>query len=278
MSIRTVETRKDPGLEQELKDRDCVSRLENLPPEIRRHFLSILDLPRLKALVRASPTFYQQFLFDRHYLLCRSLEETLGSLTVDAYTISQVGVAGKDAPGLLKLYSEQTSRRFMPLVGKLTENDAVEMAALYLHSVKPIAELFARWALDNLAKEVGQDGKGNEKEPALSHTEMMRLTRATYRFQLLSQLVDPDDWTKRNSGERSTQALFDILQPWEIEELFSFYEFAEEVYNEILNRIRWDVHPQNPKFDDQGRPPTPTGAFDLDSMSKFDTINAVNRS
>lgn len=61
--------------------------LDILPPEVRRHLLSILDLPRLKALVHASPTFHQQYLIDRKYLLCKSLEETLGSVTVDAYAV-----------------------------------------------------------------------------------------------------------------------------------------------------------------------------------------------
>lgn len=261
-----------PNLES--RDRDWDSSLETLPPEIRRDLLSILDLPELKALVRASPVFHQQYLFDRHYLLCLSLENTLGILAVDAYTIS--GVAGNDELGLLESYSEETWRRPMPLVGQLTENRANEMAAFYLHYVKPITERFGRWALNNLAREVGQGANGNEKEARPSHTEMMRLTRATYRFQLLSQLVNLDDWTKRNNAESSIQVLFDNIQPWAIEELLAFYEFAEEIYNGVFNRIRWDMHPQNPKFNDQARPPTPDGAFDLINTRKFNTITAVD--
>lgn len=245
----------------ESRSRDCDSSIETLPPEIRRDILSTLDLPQLKALVRASPVFHQQYLFDRHYLLCRSLESTLGILAVDAYTIS--GVPGNDELGLLKSYSEETWRRPMPLVGQLTEDGAIQMASFFLGHVKPITERFGRWALDNLAREVEQHGKGKEKETTPSHTEMMRLTRATYRFQLLSQLVDSNDWSKRQNAESSIQALFDNIQPWAVEELLSFYEFAEEIYHGVFNRIRWDVHPQNPKFNDQHRPPTPDGAFDL---------------
>ncbi|KAL6353923.1 hypothetical protein LRP88_12918 [Fusarium phalaenopsidis] len=60
-------------------------------------------------------------------------------------------------------------------------------------------------------------------------------------------------------------ALLNIIEPWEIEELFAFYQFALNVYDKVFTDIYWDLHPDNPKFDDQGRPPTPDGAFDLDS-------------
>ena len=274
LPLTTKETYQERMETPKKNGEDSVRSMENLPPEIRRHLLSTLNLPELKALVRSSTIFHQQYLFDQHYLLCQSLENTLGGLAVDAYVIS--GVVGNDALELLKPYSENTWRRPILLVGQLTENEATEMAAFYLHFVKPIAEHFSRWALDNLMKEIGQDGIGNEEDVALSRTEMMRLTRATYRFQLLSRLVNLDNWAGRNNGERSVEALFDILQPWEIEELYSFYHFAEELYDGILGRIHWDVHPQNPKFDDQGRPPTPIGAFDLDSLCRSDKASAVN--
>lgn len=35
--------------------------------------------------------------------------------------------------------------------------------------------------------------------------------------------------------------------------------------DQIFHEIRWDVHEDNPKFEDQQRPPTPEGAFDLDT-------------
>jgi hypothetical protein len=73
-------------------------------------------------------------------------------------------------------------------------------------------------------------------------------------------------------------AFLDVLDPWEIEELFSFYQFAQGVYDRILSEIRWDLHPDNPKFDDQGRPPTPEQAFNLDISSKFDIISSLHTS
>ena len=58
--------------------------LESLPPEIWLQLLSILELEELRALVHASPVFHQQYLLDRRSLLCKSLETTLRSVTVDA--------------------------------------------------------------------------------------------------------------------------------------------------------------------------------------------------
>ncbi|RSL79132.1 hypothetical protein CEP51_007611 [Fusarium floridanum] len=93
---------------------------------------------------------------------------------------------------------------------------------------------------------------------------MMRLTRAAYRFQLLCQLVSPE----RNSSasrEDTLQSFINIMEAWEVEEFFTFYQFAYDVYDKVLTNIYWDLHPDNPRFNDQGRPPTPDGAFDLDS-------------
>ena len=63
--------------------------LENLPPEVRRHLLSMLELDGLRALVSTSPIYYHQYLLDRRYLLCKCLEVTLRGVTVDAFAVYQ---------------------------------------------------------------------------------------------------------------------------------------------------------------------------------------------
>ncbi|KAM0437874.1 hypothetical protein ACHAPT_002239 [Fusarium lateritium] len=239
---------------------DC--RLEFLPPEIRRHILSMLDLAQLSALVHASPTFHQQYRIERKHLLCQSLEETLGSLTADAYVV-YLSASLRDSSELLKCYLGKPSRRCPLHIDKLTEEAAVRIAGFYLQLVKPLAEEFAGWALDNLATEV--DNSHGQLGFTPTGTEMMRLTRAAYRFQLLCQLAGPSDMTLRASESRALDLLLNMIEPWEIEELFVFYQFAREVYDKVFIKIHWDIHKNNPKFDDQGRPPTPDGAFDLDS-------------
>lgn len=68
--------------------------LEDLPAEIRRHLLSILEYERLKCLVHASPIYHHHYLLDRQYILCKCLENTFGSrvMMTDACAIYQSGL------------------------------------------------------------------------------------------------------------------------------------------------------------------------------------------
>ncbi|KAI3317542.1 hypothetical protein HD806DRAFT_514904 [Xylariaceae sp. AK1471] len=256
------------------QERNGHSGIESLPPEIRRLLLSILDLPRLKALVRASPTFHKQYRFDRKHLLCRSLEGTLASATVDAYAVHQFtpqeGNTILNIAGFLTSYSENTSQRRLPLGDKITEDEAVSLAAFHLRYVQDIMEYCFRWTLDILAENVGMRAADFQQKLVPTRTESMRFTRAIYRFQVLSDLTltCPDGFREHRVD---VYIFLDILKPWEIEELFSFYQCALAKYDQIFQDILWDLHPDNPKFDDQDRPPTPTGAFDLSNTWYWDT-------
>ncbi|KAI0973597.1 hypothetical protein F4678DRAFT_405526 [Xylaria arbuscula] len=256
------------------KHRQC--RLENLPPELRHHVLSDLDIPQLTALIHASPTFYQQYLSDRRRLLCSSLEQTLGSATVDAYAIQLFAAQETDIDQIitrfLDSYGANLSRGCLPLIDELTEENALSMVELYTHSVKPLIDCCARWMLESLSEEatkyasdhtVFSDHKGSL---VLSRTETVRLARAAYRFELLSRVTAVDKRTDRTlSLNKYLKAFLNKLEPWEVEELVSFYQFAESQYDIIFNDIRWDLHPDNPRFADQDRLPTPLGAFDMES-------------
>lgn len=243
--------------------------LDGLPPEIRRHLLSILDLSQLKALVHSSPNFHKQYYYERKYLLCRSLEQTLRGATVDAYAVHILetrDVSPKEnTSAFFRAYSENTLHRFRPLVEELTQDEA----AFYFRYVKPVLECFAQQARDNLEKMPPSGLHVSKTDLTLTDMETLRLARAIYRFQMLCHLADPVDRAIRLSREQTVQKLLLILEPWEVEELFSFYQFSWSVYDKIFKDIFWDVHPDNPKFEDQGRPPTPDGAFELNNESKF---------
>lgn len=251
----------------------CRTGLESLPPEVRRLILSVLDLSRLKALVHASPTYHQQYVHDRRYLLCRSLEETLGSVTVDSYAVhlfaAPVGNKNRNISGFLRSYADSIARRWLPLADKLTLGDAIGMVTFYFRCVEPVTEHFVHWILQNLQQAPGQTLDGQPAAITLTNTELARFTRATYRFQMLCYLGDPDDKRIRVWRADNVQAFLDLFEPWEREELYSFYQFAEDIYDHIFDNILWDLHPDNPKFDDQGRPPTPDGAYDLSISNKF---------
>lgn len=63
-------------------------------------------------------------------------------------------------------------------------------------------------------------------------------------------------------------SLFCTPEPWESENLSSFHQFAENIYEVVFDairiEIRIEIHPNNVRFDDQDRPPTLVGAFELD--------------
>lgn len=95
------------------------------------------------------------------------------------------------------------------------------------------------------------------------------LGSAVYRFQLLCQVTDP---TSPALGlehiTSNATAVFLAPEPWEIEELICVYAFAQSVCEKVFDDIKTQVHPNNPRFDDQDRPHTPDGAFEFDNPCK----------
>lgn len=248
--------------------------LENLPPEVRRHLLSMLELDGLRALVSTSPIYYHQYLLDRRHLLCRCLEVTLRSVTVDACAVYQSSSiefsdarTSESVSQFLKSYQDRRSgSQYSVISDTLTVDDIVRIVAFHSSIIKPLVRHYTAWALDNLSKEAG-DPQNHE---SLSITEETRLMRALYRFQLCCNLFGVGryrSYLQPRLGFDSVGILkifICIFEPWEVEEIACIYSFAKEKYNQIFDDICWDVNEKNPKFAAQ-RPPTPEGAFDLDN-------------
>ena len=250
--------------------------LENLPAEIRREILDALDYGSLRALAHASPIFHQQYRLDRRFLLCGCLQRTLGAVAVDAwaaYRSSPECLA--DAPALesvaafLKAYQDRRSSGVCSILKDeaLTESDAVAMVAFHFTVIEPLFKRFISVALGHLARETGSP----PHHKPLSKTEEARVLRAMFRFQLCCNLFhdrrcqhggfnfDPSDIVK----------LFCCLfEPWEVEEVACIHTFARDEFNRIFLDIEWDLNPAHPRFADQRRPPTPTGAFNLDNSGQ----------
>lgn len=252
--------------------------LENLPREMRRQLLSILELADLSALVHASPVFHQQYLLDRRSLLCKYLETTLRSVTIDAHAVHQSGLTDfsntrtpEKVTQFLELYQDRrSSPRHSILTKRLTEDEAVDMVAFLSSMIRPLARHYTGWALTNLADET----EGSQSHEFLSTAEETRLMRALYRFQLCCNLFGVGSHATSQQPRLGLQSVdilkifFCIFEPWEVEEIACIYTFAKEKYGQIFRDIRWDVHEENPAFEGQ-RPPTPEGAFDLDNSCQF---------
>lgn len=265
------------------------SRLESLPPEIRRLILLRLDLPQLKALVSAAPTFHEQYLYDRKYILCRSLERSLGSATVDAYAVHLFATlrANKsvNVSSFLRSYSESMARRWQPLADKITEDEVISMVAFYFRYVEAVIADFVRWILNNLAvignlgcriltassiyddevkiTQLVESYRARELV-TLTPTETTRFIRTLYRFQLFCQLGSLGDSDINGLPEENVQALIDVFEPWERDELYSFYLFVDLIYTGVFNSIGRDIRPGHSRFDSQEGPLTSDGALDRD--------------
>lgn len=248
-----------------MMDSQNASSLEGLPADIRRYLLSVMDLYCLKALIRASPVFHQQYLLDRKLLLANSISNTLGGVCIDAHAAlqseSEACKTMNHSNEILQSWRinvQQRASRHFQLADAVTEDEAVSMASFYFRTIVSTGKHFARSALGELLR-----GENNCKEHALSTTEWQRLVRAIYRFQLLCHVVYPP--SSRATIPDNAGYVFHTIEPWEVEELYSFYQFAENLYDKIFDKLRDDLHPNNPRFADQERPPTPESAFEFDN-------------
>lgn len=256
------------------KNQACDSSLEGLPPEVRRQILSILDLPTLKALVRASPTFHQQYLHDRRHLLSTSLETTLGSTSLDAYILNEVRNPKLSSPefpnGLLETWREQLpDGSSFRLTGAITEDEAADMASYYFKLVTPVARHFMTESLNDMENRVGKVNDKSGHQPEVSNIEWQRSLRATYRFDLLCSFTDPTmpELSHEIAKSNANYLLF-TPEPWEAEELLCFYQFVEKLYTDVFNVIIAEARENHPRFVNQDRESTLVGIFDLDPSRK----------
>lgn len=256
--------------------------MERLPPEVRREILSLLDLSDLKELVRASPTFHQQYLHDRRHLLSTALEITLGSVSLDAYILNEVRNPKLSSPefpnGLLETWREQLpNRSSFRLTGVITEDEAVDMASHYFKIVAPVARHFMLEILKEMEGQIGKFNENSDPQPEASHIEWQRYLRATYRFDLLCCFTDPTmPELPHQTAQSNAESLFFTPEPWDAEELLCFYLFAENIYMDIFNVIIDKVCEPRPEFDKEDRDDIPWGLSERDPSCKANSPTHFN--
>lgn len=130
------------------------------------------------------------------------------------------------------------------------------MSSFYVPVVKPLVKQYACWSLSNLSNEL-EATKGPEETP-LSRTEESRLIRSLYRFQLCCNLFGKTahhGLPLRSHPDFSPLQMLQILQssfdPWELEEIYCVYVFAENKYKSVFEEIRLDVDEKSPRFEGQ---------------------------
>lgn len=274
------------------------SSLESLPAELRRHIISMVELGSLQSLIHASPGYCRQYLAERRLLLSRSLESTLGSVTVEAYAVHLSNSAdfarernAECIEEFLKFYHTLKCKDLSsPLRKVLSMEDIISMVKFHCQIVQPLVRRFATQASNKLREHT----ESFHIHDGLSRTEEIRMVRAFYRYQLCCNIYgcghgksfasDKSSYSNcvdklfcsyqsccfradYSSSGRVLKDFFCLFDPWEVEEIVCVSKFSQAKYEGIFDEIKWDVDEENPKFDEQ-RPPTPVGAFDLRKFSR----------
>ncbi|KGO78401.1 hypothetical protein PITC_068640 [Penicillium italicum] len=235
------------------------SSLENLPSEIRRHILSMVDIDSLKTLVQASPVYFHQYRRDRKLLLCQSLESTLGSVTADAYAVHKSSsmefstkCTTEEVDDFLPFYHTIRSQAWSsPLYKVLSMEEVTSMVKFHRLTVQPLMQFFVTQALSNLIKET----KGSQIEETLSSTEETRLMRAFYRYQLCCNIYGPGMGVEMHHEtwnpifDRISKDFLCIFCPWEAEEISCISFFSKTKHTQFLENVNRGVDEEKPQFD-----------------------------
>lgn len=110
--------------------------------------LSMLGIDETRALVSSSPVIHARYLVNRRYLLFRSLENTLGCVSIDALAVFRLSSADfaksrtrENVTGFLKLYQDQRGATEQPLLSRdVGEDEAVGMVMFHHAIVQPLAQ------------------------------------------------------------------------------------------------------------------------------------------
>ncbi|KAJ5962198.1 hypothetical protein N7501_007139 [Penicillium viridicatum] len=267
---------------------ESIAPLENLPPEVRRYLLTTLEFEELKTLTHASPTYHEQYLIDRHWILSQCLDKALCGVTLEASLVCQSSsVSFADArtqDAVFEALKSYQVRRKLPKHSILDENPTMDelasVAVFHYSVVVPLVRQYTIWALGNLAKET--ESTITDPWDALSEIEEIRVTRALYRFQMWCNLfgLGPHkrEWPLISAFDfiDILKALGSCFEPWEVEEIVCIFLFSKANFQQTLDQISWEVNQENPKFDGQ-RPPTPDGAFDLKSKGDSFLMGTISQ-
>ncbi|EWY97337.1 hypothetical protein FOYG_02195 [Fusarium oxysporum NRRL 32931] len=249
-----------------------LSRIERLPFEIRNEILLAVDsIADISSLVHASPTFHQQYRLDRAFWLWHCLKQELGNVLIDAYNVDTYNTPefrSTRTRQKVLLYVEDYKLQRSEGTESLSqppEDDVVRIASFHTSVIRTFMQQYATWTRASL------EGLSEPKD--LSRTEARRIVRGLYRFQIFCSLFGPargggnffyDDGLLE--AEERLQLLLDVYKAWEIEEILCINVFVHAKYRILFEQVEWDLHPDNPSFDDvRTGPHTPPGAFHLAS-------------
>ena len=227
--------------------------LEELPYDVRHSILSSINTTAdLLALVRASPVFYRDYCIDPERWLYHCLGLELGHGIIDAVFVHLANTLGSQHHRILNQvqHTWEEMRHFIstyhshvlsPIDHHFTLSDKADIfsiVAFHCTVVMPLVSRFVEWTQGNF--------EGLSLSGGLSHTEMKRILRGFYRYQLFCKIFGvkgrPDQHIQPPVSEDAKLEWFlGIYEPWETEEVLCVYDFVNDEYDRLLDNTWWDV-------------------------------------
>lgn len=166
--------------------------LEDLHFDARHHILLAIDtIADLFTLIRASPTFFQQYRLNRTFWLSHCLQLELGSLVIDAHTVHlstnskfRSERTAEQTKEFIKAYQVRRSTSIGTRLDLKENEDIAPVVAFYSSTIKPLVSHYVGWTQGN-QRHLSAAGQ-------LSKTEKTRIVRGFYRFQIICSLFGPD--------------------------------------------------------------------------------------
>ncbi|RBR21893.1 uncharacterized protein FIESC28_04736 [Fusarium coffeatum] len=256
--------------------------LEELPYDVRHLILFLVPtIADLLALVRASPVFYRDYAIEPEKWLYHCLGLELGHTIIDAISVHLANTFASRQHHVLDetqrtledmrhFISTYLSRVLSPIdhnSALADKADIVSIVAFHCTVVMPLVSRFMEWTQGNF--------EGLSLSGGLSHTEMKRILRGFYRYQLFCKVFGvkgrPEQHIQPYVSEDEKLELFlGIYEPWETEEVLCVYDFVNDEYDRLLENTWWDVVLIEPRL-------SPGMSIDEVNLAKFLESHASQR-
>lgn len=227
--------------------------LEELPYDVRHSILSSINtIADLLALVRASPVFYRDYAMEPEKWLYHCLGLELGHTIIDAVSVHLantlasrqhhvLGEAQRTWEDMRHFISTYFSRVLSPIdhnSALADKADIIPIVAFHCTVVMPLVSRFMKWTQGNF--------EGLSLSGGLSNTELKRILRGFYRYQLFCKIFGlkgrPEQYIQPCvSEDRKLELFLGIYEPWETEEVLCVYDFVNYEYDRLLDNTWWDV-------------------------------------
>lgn len=235
--------------------------LETLPVELQRLIIAT-DFRSLSALVHASPQLHRVYAEHRTSVLRDVVTQTLAKIEADALGAYRSG-AGQfqqiHNESLLWAFVEEQQARYsgIPLLpggdwtAELSLDEIIQILRFHISVIEPLTEAFAHWSLGALPSK--PENEAACKSIILSDTERCRIQRSLYRMQMFCNVCFLEgrgtSWVGDTEKAVEHLRMLSIFPAWEVEEILSVNEFAEDKYASVFRQVAWDLNEErNPKY------------------------------